>query len=415
MKKQLIVGAIFAFTAAITSQAELDVTSVILTVPDAYMRPAGEISITNAVSVLINDEKGIVSALLATNVTNGTLLFNSDGTFDYTASGEGADAFWYNAVTATSTSAPVKVALFTHPPLSGSENIHLYLLIGQSNMAGRAPYTEEELGVIEGCYLLNDSDLWEPALNPLNKYSTIKNPKRKQNMNPGYSFAQTMVDSDSTISLGLVVNARGGTSITKWEKGNEEFGYYAEAIRRTQIAQTNATLKGILWHQGESDYKDAEYLEKLTNLVANLRLDLGEPNLPFIAGEITSVDGALINGQINQLPGLVPFTGVAAAGDLVLLGEWHFDAASQKLLGQRYAAEMQRIQAPRLSGVEYSEGHVTLGLTSLMPDAVINILQSPSLSSSSWSTSATFSVSSVVTNWIDSATAPAMFYKTEWK
>ncbi len=28
------------------------------------------------------------------------------------------------------------------------ENLHIYLLIGQSNMAGRAPFTKEETGVV---------------------------------------------------------------------------------------------------------------------------------------------------------------------------------------------------------------------------------------------------------------------------
>ena len=34
-------------------------------------------------------------------------------------------------------------------------DLHIYLLIGQSNMAGRAPLTDDVSGVIDRCYLLN--------------------------------------------------------------------------------------------------------------------------------------------------------------------------------------------------------------------------------------------------------------------
>jgi hypothetical protein len=294
---------------------------------------------------------------------------------------------------------------------SNPEELHIYLLIGQSNMAGRAPYMAEESGIIQGCFLLNDLDSWEPAQLPLNKYSTIRKSLDLQKLNPGYTFSKTLIASNSAVSVGLVVNARGGSSITEWERSDT---YYTEAIRRTQIARTNGTLKGVLWHQGESDYTDAQYIQKLTNLVANLRSDLGEPNLPFVAGEIKS-DGTLINGQINQLPELVPFTGVASSAGLTLQDKWHFDAPSQKLLGQRYAEEMLKIHAaqsilPAFSGIQINGNSVTMGLTNLMPNVVINILESPSLTPPNWSTTATFTAGTVATNWAVSTTDSTMFY-----
>ena len=70
------------------------------------------------------------------------------------------------------------------------EKLHVYLLIGHSNMAGRAPFTKKEAGIIEGCYLLNDKNKWAPAKNPLNTYSTIRKKLKMQKMNPGYTFSQ---------------------------------------------------------------------------------------------------------------------------------------------------------------------------------------------------------------------------------
>ena len=49
------------------------------------------------------------------------------------------------------------------------EKRDLYLLIGQSNLAGRAPIVKKDEGVIERFFLLNDEDKFEPAKNPFNR------------------------------------------------------------------------------------------------------------------------------------------------------------------------------------------------------------------------------------------------------
>ena len=222
------------------------------------------------------------------------------------------------------------------------ENLHIYLLIGQSNMAGRSPFTEEESAAIERCYLLNGEDKWEPARNPLNRYSTIRKGLDMQKMNPGYTFAKTMIEKDSDISIGLVVNAKGGTRIEEWAKGTK---FYTEALKRTKTAQKSGTLMGILWHQGEGNAKDPEnYLAKLEVLVADIRKDLDAPNLPFIAGQITSTRPE-INAEIAKLPGEVPFTGCAGSDMLKTMDGAHFDAPSMRILGQRYAEEMLKVQS----------------------------------------------------------------------
>ena len=155
----------------------------------------------------------------------------------------------------------------------------------------------------------------------------------------------------------------------------------------------------------------------MTNLVANLRSDLGDPNLPFVAGEIKS-SLTVINDQINQLPGLVPFTGVASSAGLTLQDTWHFDSPSQKLLGQRYATEMQSIHAqlsnqPKLSLIHVTGSSVTLDLIDLNVGMTLNILHSPSLTSLNWTTGFTFTATAETTNWTHLSTEPSMFYKLD--
>ena len=221
------------------------------------------------------------------------------------------------------------------------KDLHVYLLIGQSNMAGRAPISEKESGAIPNCYLLNQEAKWEPASNPLNRYSTIRKGLGMQKLNPGYNFSKQMLSKNKDISIGLVVNAKGGTRIEQWAKGTK---FYQEAIRRAKEAQQAGTLKGILWHQGESNHGNPDgYLDKLKELIENLRKDLDSPKLPFVAGQVHKVDK--INEQIAQLPKTVPHTSYVSSKELKTMDRWHFDAKSMLLLGKGYAVEMQKLQA----------------------------------------------------------------------
>lgn len=219
------------------------------------------------------------------------------------------------------------------------ENLHIYILIGQSNMAGRAPFTDEEAKPIDRCYLLTGDNKWEPAKIPLNIHSNIRKDAKMQKMNPGYMFARTMLEVDKDISIGLVVNAKGGSKIEQWKKGA---GFYEKTMERVKEALKTGTLKGILWHQGESDEKNENYLNELKILIENLRSDLGAPNLPFVAGEINNVP--LINGLYAKLPSTVPNTAVASAQGLKAMDRWHFDADSMRMLGTRYAEAMMQLQ-----------------------------------------------------------------------
>lgn len=217
--------------------------------------------------------------------------------------------------------------------------LDVYLLIGQSNMAGRAPFTKKEAKPIKNCFLLNGDNKWEPATNPLNRYSTIRKDLKMQKMNPGYYFAITMLKKNPKISIGLVVNAKGGTTIGQWRpKGN----FYKDAIKRTKEAMKTGTLKGILWHQGESSRTDKKYLQKLEKLIEALRKDLGKPKLPFVAGQINNFKE--FNDRIAKLPEQVPNTGLVKSEGLTAMDNWHFDAKSMKLMGERYAEEMLKLQ-----------------------------------------------------------------------
>ncbi len=227
------------------------------------------------------------------------------------------------------------------------KTLRIYLLIGQSNMAGRGQVDDEHAGTIEGCFLLGLQGEWEPASNPLNRHSTIRKGIEMQRLNPGYGFAKAMRKANAETPIGLVVNAKGGSKIEEWEKGAR---FYDEALKRVREARKTGILKGILWHQGESNSGEPEtYLEKLKGLIADLRKDLGQENLPFVAGQVfyhpeTKPLTKAINKEIARLPEVVPNTGYVSSEGLTTFDNTHFDAPSTIVLGERYAEEMMKLQ-----------------------------------------------------------------------
>lgn len=221
--------------------------------------------------------------------------------------------------------------------------LDLFLFIGQSNMAGRGYITDNYKDNIKNTYLLTPNGDMEPARNPLNKYSTIRKRLDLQGVGPAYSFAKAMTDKTGR-PLGVVVNARGGSSINSWMKGAKD-NYYDEALSRIRQAMKFGTLKAIIWHQGESDSNDpTTYMLKLQELIANLRKDLNDTKLPFIVGELAEwrMNGTseAFNRMLRTVPKHIPYSYCVSSKELVPLineSDPHFSADSQIILGRRYA------------------------------------------------------------------------------
>ena len=137
-------------------------------------------------------------------------------------------------------------------PAVADEGWDVYLLIGQSNMAGRGPMEPgDTTDVLPGVWLLDAAGRPEPAVAPLNRYSTIRKALPLQEVGPGVSFGAEMHRRTGRRIL-IVQNARGGSSIRSWQPGAAA-GYIDSAIVRTRQALRYGPLRGICWHQGETD------------------------------------------------------------------------------------------------------------------------------------------------------------------
>jgi hypothetical protein len=225
---------------------------------------------------------------------------------------------------------------------------HVFLLLGQSNMAGypqaqAADRTEDPrirvLGFDSCSSTGRQSDVWDTAAPPLhNCWSNA--------IGPGDYFAKTVIDVvPEGDTIGLVPCAINGERIETFLKvGGTQYDYI---VRRARLAQdAGGVIQGILFHQGESNAGDSSWPGKVNTLVTDLRTDLALGNVPFLAGELAPSGGSSVhNTQVNRLPGIVANSYVVSAQGLTVdpadtTYNVHFGHDSQVELGRRYAATM---------------------------------------------------------------------------
>jgi len=223
--------------------------------------------------------------------------------------------------------------------------LDIYLVIGQSNMAGRAEIEIQDKDSLATVFLYTGiaGKEWEKAANPLNKYSTVRKELSMQKLGPAYTFARKMAEANAGKQIGLVVNARGGTALSEWMPGEN---LYNEAVKRAKAAMKFGTITGVIWHQGEGDVSKTDvYLDRVKLMIEKLRADLGNSALPFVAGQLSEArpERKIFNLMILQLPLKVAKTGVATSEGTATIDSTHFDSPSQRLLGERYAAEMLKL------------------------------------------------------------------------
>ncbi|MRG44113.1 sialate O-acetylesterase [Chitinophaga sp. SYP-B3965] len=224
------------------------------------------------------------------------------------------------------------------------KQFHLYLLAGQSNMAGRGIVEPQDTIGDPRILCLNKEGNWVIAKDP------IHFDKSAAGVGPGLSFAREMIKQDPNIVIGLIPCAAGGSGIDNWlynQYWEQTKSYpWADAVARTERAMKDGILKGILWHQGESDSspeKAAQYSNKLDELVNKFRKEFNLPNLPFIAGELPEFNkrASAINLQLQEAKKrLSHFEIISGKGLTPNADGLHIDAASQRIFGKRYAEKI---------------------------------------------------------------------------
>jgi hypothetical protein len=241
-------------------------------------------------------------------------------------------------------------------PAGVDPNFQIFLLIGQSNMEGIPKPEKEDAESNPRVKVLAYDDC--PNLGrKINRWYTAAPPLHGcyAGVGPGDAFGKTLAAANPNATIGLVPCAISGVDIDFFRKGvvssrrrefrippdNHYAGAYEWVIERAKIAQASGVIRGIAFHQGESDTGQQVWIEKVKGMVTDLRGDLGLGDAPFVAGELLSGGCcASHNPLVNQLPLAITNAFAVTAGDLKGMDSAHFDLVGQRELGRRYAEKM---------------------------------------------------------------------------
>ena len=221
-------------------------------------------------------------------------------------------------------------------------NLQLFLLMGQSNMAGRGDITEKDTITHPRIWMLTANNTWVLARDP------VHYDRSYAGVGLASQFARDLAAAEPNTNIGLIPTAVGGSVINEWAPGST---YYNNAIARTRIALTHGALAGILWHQGESDATSSgasTYLNKLANMIGQLRADLNAHHIPVVAGELGRFRTAneSLNPTLFQIPDRVPRTGFATSEGLTDKGDaLHFNTPSLYEFGHRYILQWAAVDS----------------------------------------------------------------------
>lgn len=242
------------------------------------------------------------------------------------------------------------------PALPPAENFHLFLLVGQSNMAGRGAVTPEDTRPHPRVLMLNKAGEWVPAIDPMHFDKPVAG------VGLGRSFGLAVAAANPGVTIGLIPCAVGGTRIDVWKPGALDDATnthpWDDALRRARLALKAGRLKGILWHQGESDStgeRAPDYEAKLHDLIARFRAELGANDVPVIVGQLGQFADAPWSGPKKtvdqahrELSRKVARTAFVSAEGLKHKGDKvHFDADSLREFGRRYAAAYLKLADAR--------------------------------------------------------------------
>ena len=253
-------------------------------------------------------------------------------------------------------------------------NFHIYLAFGQSNMEGQGTIEAQDKTVDPRFQMLSTIDnfngrklgTWNDAIPPLaNKHGGL---------GPTDYFGRTLVEKlDPQIKVGVVVVAIAGCSIVAFDSPLDQ-GYmstqaswfkdivkdygddpYQRLVEMAKKAKEDGVIKGIIFHQGETDEGDSDWPNKVKKVYDRLVKDIGlDANIPFFAGEVPYQGSSKgTNNNIRKLPQQSKnFYLVSAEGlnDLDMM-RIHFSSQGYRDFGKRYAEKVMEVLGDDLKPV----------------------------------------------------------------
>lgn len=235
--------------------------------------------------------------------------------------------------------------------------IKSFLMVGQSNMAGRGFIHEVPQIYNERIQMLRNGR-WQMMTEPINYDRHVSG------ISLAGSFADAWSRQNQEDTIGLIPCAEGGSTLDEWAVDGVLFRH---AVTEAKFAMESSELTGILWHQGESDSVNGNYkvyYNKLLLIIEAFRKELNAPDIPIIIGGLGDFLGkegfgksCIEYGIINQELQKFAFEQdncyfVIAAGLISNPDGIHIDAISQRKFRLRYFeafSNKQNVSKPLIS------------------------------------------------------------------
>jgi Carbohydrate esterase, sialic acid-specific acetylesterase len=266
------------------------------------------------------------------------------------------------------------MALATGTP-ARADHYEVFVVAGQSNGDGRGKASEltgtlakwakpqDDVLIAYSCSKLRGPVLTSDGFQKLQPGWSVAPGKNRptklpsDTFGPEVSFGRGMADRLKGKKVALIKFAEGGTSLAKdWNPHVKNRLYPAfleftrKSLKELKIQGHAYTIRGMIWHQGESDagLKTDEYQKLLTAFIGRVRTDLEAPDMPFGIGAVYD------NGKRDAVRAAQKATAEKVKGAFFVPadklktfdGGTHFDAASQIELGERFAAGMTKAINP---------------------------------------------------------------------
>ncbi len=230
--------------------------------------------------------------------------------------------------------------------LPEKHNLWIFMLAGQSNMAGRG-FVEPRDTIPDSRILsISKTKRWILAKEPLHFYEPFL-----AGLDCGLSFGREMIrDIPDSVSIALIPCAVGGSSISQWlgDSLYRNVQLLSNFKNHVDFAKKHGTIKGILWHQGESDATSdliPTYEQNLRNLIGEFRNIVGDDHLPFLMGELGSFRKAPGQNKYDSINHIIHTVARSEKNSFAIgtddlkckKDSIHFNSEGQRSMGWRFA------------------------------------------------------------------------------
>jgi hypothetical protein len=223
------------------------------------------------------------------------------------------------------------------PIVSLSPPDQVFILAGQSNMLGRGQPSSAGAGADPSLWNWRAA-FWRVAHDPLGTPTDPEN-----GVGPAMTFGKDVLAAEPGQRIGIVMCARGSTSMDDWLPGQ---GPYENCVR--QATATGGTVSGLLFLQGEADAAQAKlasaWAAKFQKMLVGFRSVFG-PNLPAVIGEIGNIAkkgnkyAPIVRAQQELAATQNAHVAVFSTLDLPIGPDGlHFTVPAYKTVGDRFAA-----------------------------------------------------------------------------